>query len=73
VARDPYSDKAVKTGKLENPECSVMSFVFGYLVSMRYLLLGYLRRCICVANRIAFRDPTQLVLLGISERTRTES
>ena len=39
-----------------------MSFVFGYLVSMRYLLLGYLRRCICVANRIAFRDPAQLVL-----------
>jgi hypothetical protein len=50
-----------------------MSFVFGYVVSMRYLLLGYLRRCIYVAHSIAFRDPAQLVLLGISEGTRTES
>ena len=50
-----------------------MSFVFGYLVSMRYLLLGYLRRCICVANRIASRDPAHLVLLSISEETRRES
>jgi len=40
---------------------------------MRYLLLGYLRRCICVANKIAFRDSPQLVLLGISEETRTKS
>lgn len=50
-----------------------MSFVFGYVVSMRYLLLGYLRRCIYVASRIAFRDLAQLVLLGISKGTRTES
>lgn len=40
---------------------------------MRYFLLGYLRRCICIANRIAFRDLAQRVLLGISEGTRTES
>lgn len=40
---------------------------------MRYLLLGYLRRFICLANMIAFRDPARLVLLGISEGTRTES
>lgn len=69
---DPYPDKAVKD-KLENPESSVMSFVFGYLLSMRYPLLGYLRRYICFANRIAFRDQAHLVLLGISEGTRTES
>lgn len=50
-----------------------MSFVFSYLVSMRYLLLGYLRRCICLADRIALQDPAQLILLGISEGTRTES
>jgi hypothetical protein len=69
-----YPDKACeKTGRLENPECSVMSFVFAYLVSIRYLLLGYLRRCICVASRIAFRDPAQLVLLDRSEGTQTES
>jgi hypothetical protein len=40
---------------------------------MRYLLLGYLRRCICLAGRIAFQDPAQLILLGISEGTQTES
>ena len=51
----------------------MMSFIFSYLVSKRYLLLGYLRRCICAANRIAFRDPAQLILLGISEGTRTEN
>ena len=39
---------------------------------MRYLLLGYLRRYICVANSIAFRDRPQLVLLRISEETQTE-
>jgi hypothetical protein len=50
-----------------------MSFVFGYLVSMRYLLLGYFRRGICVASKIAYRGPAQLVRLGISEETRTES
>jgi hypothetical protein len=50
-----------------------MSFVFCHVVSMRYFLLAYLRRCIFVANSIAFRDPAQLVLLGISEGTRTES
>ena len=50
-----------------------MSFVFGYLISMRYLLLGYLRRCICVASRIAFQGPAQLILLGISEGTRTDA
>jgi hypothetical protein len=61
------------TGDLKNPEWSVMSFVFCHVVSMRYFLLAYLRRCIFVANSIAFRDPAQLVLLGISERTRTES
>jgi hypothetical protein len=38
---------------------------------MRYLLLGYLRRFIYVVNRIAFCDPVQLVLLGISEGTQT--
>jgi hypothetical protein len=40
---------------------------------MRYLLLGYLRRCICAASRIVFRDPAQLILLGISEGAQTES
>lgn len=50
-----------------------MSFVFSYLVSMRYFLLGYLRRCICLADRVAFQDPAQLILLGISEGVRTES
>jgi hypothetical protein len=51
----------------------MMSFIFNYFVSMRYSLLGYLRPCICLAGRIAFQDPAQLVLLGISEGTRTES
>jgi hypothetical protein len=50
-----------------------MSFIFNYFVSMRYLLLGYLRRCICVATKIAFRGRFQLVRLGISEETQTES
>jgi len=39
---------------------------------MRYLLLGYLRRCICVATKIAFRGRAQLVLLRISEGAQTE-
>ena len=36
-----------------------MSFVFGYVVSMRYLLLGYLRRFIYVFSVIprAAREP----------------
>jgi hypothetical protein len=40
---------------------------------MRYFLFGYLRRCVYVACRIAFHDPAQLVLLGITESTRIES
>lgn len=51
----------------------MMAFIFNYFVSMRYLLLVYLRSSICLANRIVFQDPAQLVLLGISEGTRTES
>jgi hypothetical protein len=50
-----------------------MSFVFNYFVSMRYLLLGYLRHCLCLAHKIASQDPSRLVLLGISEGARTES
>jgi len=50
-----------------------MHFVFGYLVSMRYLLLGYIRRCICLGGRIAFRDSAQLVLLNIAERSEITS
>jgi len=44
-----------------------MSFVLGYLVSMRYLLLGYVRRGLCLAGKIAYRDAAQLVLLSIGE------
>jgi hypothetical protein len=50
-----------------------MSFVFSHVVSMRYFLLAYLRRGICLANSIVVRDPGHLVLLGISKGTRTES
>jgi hypothetical protein len=50
-----------------------MHFAFGYLVSMRYLLLGYIRRCICFGSRIAFQDSAQLVLLNIAERSEITS
>ena len=40
---------------------------------MRYLLLGYLRRSICLARRIADHDPAQLVLLSIRERSESGS
>jgi hypothetical protein len=50
-----------------------MSFIFSHLVSMRYVLLGYLRRGICLAGRLAFQDQSQLVLLGISDFTRPEN
>jgi hypothetical protein len=36
---------------------------------MRYLLLGYLRRCICLAHKIASQAPARLVLLNIAERS----
>jgi len=51
----------------------MISSIFNYFVSMRYVLLGYVRPCICMAGRITFRDPIQLVLLGISEGTQTEN
>ena len=37
----------------------MMSFIFNYFVSMRYLLLGYLRRCVCIFSVIpsAAREP----------------
>lgn len=50
-----------------------MSFIFSYFVSMRYFLLGYLRRSICLARGIAFRDSAQLVLLNIAERSEIGS
>jgi hypothetical protein len=43
-----------------------MAFVFGYVVSMRYLLVGYLRRSLCAAARVAFQESAQLVLLNIA-------
>ena len=50
-----------------------MAFVLGYLVSMRYLLAVYLRRCLCLAARTAFQDSARLVLLNIAERSETTS
>lgn len=50
-----------------------MSFLFSYFVSMRYFLLGYLRHSFCLARRIAFYDPAQLVLLNIAERSEMGS
>ncbi len=40
---------------------------------MRYVLLGYLRRGICLVSSLAFHDQAQLVLLGIGDFTRIEN
>ncbi len=48
-----------------------MSFVLGHLLSMRYLLLGYVRRVLCFAGKVANRDTAQLVLLSIGEPSET--
>jgi hypothetical protein len=49
-----------------------MHFIFGYFLSMRYLLVGYVRRWICLAGRFAGQDTTQLILLELSEAKRME-
>jgi hypothetical protein len=36
---------------------------------MRYFLLGYLRRCVYLAHRLASQHPAQFVLLNIAERS----
>ena len=49
-----------------------MHFIFGYFLSMRYLLLGYVRRWICFAGRLAGQGTPRLILLGLSEGKRAE-
>jgi hypothetical protein len=49
------------------------AFVLGYLVSMRYVLVGYLRRCCSAAARIALHDPAELILLNIAQRSKAGS
>jgi len=39
---------------------------------MRYLLLGYVRRWICLASRLAGQGTPKLILLGLSEGKRME-
>jgi len=50
-----------------------MSFIFGHLISMRYLLLGYIRHWTCLAGQIAHRDTAQLILLGLTDRRETSA